>query len=364
MFGSALLDVAIGMAFLYLLLSLIASAVQEVIALVIQSRAANLLRGIRSVFSGSTLPSGDSYWETLYKHGLIRSLYQIPGVDYDESKARAFTRRITGSIRLGLRWLFGMKVPGRKATLEDLWLPAYIPSRTFALALRDIVIEAQKELPDQAGPVSLQFGQGSMAAALRALYNDASGSEQKLQTNLENWYNDAMDRVSGWYKRYTQNVLLVIGLVLAIVFNVSSIRIVRALWVDKDARTALASEADQYMKQHQIAPKDDTKPDADFDKLRGDLNGTISAYHGAVDSLLPVGWKQTPSTYWQIQKAEGGEAWKRYWLVFLGWVVTAVALSYGAPFWFDVLNKFMVVRSTVKPQEKSQTEGSKDARAT
>ena len=45
-----------------------------------------------------------------------------------------------------------------------------------------------------------------------------------------------------------------------------------------------------------------------------------------------------------------------------GWVMTALAISLGAPFWFDTLNKFMVVRSTVKPREKSQAEASKDAR--
>jgi hypothetical protein len=44
----------------------------------------------------------------------------------------------------------------------------------------------------------------------------------------------------------------------------------------------------------------------------------------------------------------------------LGWIITSIALSLGAPFWFDTLNKFMVVRSTVKPQEKSQTDKTKD----
>ena len=32
----------------------------------------------------------------------------------------------------------------------------------------------------------------------------------------------------------------------------------------------------------------------------------------------------------------------------------------GAPFWFDVLNKFMVIRATVKPREKSPDEASED----
>jgi hypothetical protein len=46
----------------------------------------------------------------------------------------------------------------------------------------------------------------------------------------------------------------------------------------------------------------------------------------------------------------------------IGWIVTALAVSLGAPFWFDLLNKFMVIRSTVKPYEKSAPEGSEDRR--
>jgi hypothetical protein len=43
----------------------------------------------------------------------------------------------------------------------------------------------------------------------------------------------------------------------------------------------------------------------------------------------------------------------------VGWLITALAVSLGAPFWFDMLNKFIVVRSTVKPHEKSLEEKSK-----
>ncbi len=38
----------------------------------------------------------------------------------------------------------------------------------------------------------------------------------------------------------------------------------------------------------------------------------------------------------------------------LGWILTAVAISMGAPFWFDMLNKVVAVRSSVKPQDGQQ----------
>ena len=371
MFGSAILDVAIGMAFLYLLLSLIASALQEVMALVVQSRSANLLRGIRSMLSGGTLPSGQTLLQALYNHGLVRSLYQVPGVDYVENRVRAKTRVFFGWVRLLLRWTFGMRVPGGRWDVNELLLPAYIPSRVFAVAMRDILVRnpgfltaAPAVVPEGAATNQVVLVDSKAAAnlaieALRALVKDARGDSAKLQENLENWYNDTMDRVSGWYKRYTQSVLLVIGLLLAIVFNVSSIKIVRALWVDKDARAALASEADAYMKKHEGAGPAPVTTPGGFSSFGDDLKGTVEAYHGAVDTLLPVGWKHSPGVYWTRLSVEKGQAAERYLLVLLGWIVTAIALSYGAPFWFDTLNKFMGVRSTVKPREKSQTEPSK-----
>ena len=43
-----------------------------------------------------------------------------------------------------------------------------------------------------------------------------------------------------------------------------------------------------------------------------------------------------------------------------GWLITALATTFGAPFWFDLLNRMMVIRSTVKPKEKSPDEPAVD----
>lgn len=37
-----------------------------------------------------------------------------------------------------------------------------------------------------------------------------------------------------------------------------------------------------------------------------------------------------------------------WWKVFLGWLITAIAISMGAPFWFDLLSRLMNVRNTKK----------------
>jgi len=189
---------------------------------------------------------------------------------------------------------------------------------------------------------------------------------QKFQTNLENWYNDGMDRVSGWYKRYTQKVLLIIGLAIAIGFNVDSIRVAHMLWVDRDARTGMANAAADYMKTHSASPASTGQPaNSGSSDLEADLQHRMESSVQAVkkvtgDYLLPLGWRHSRQEYLAY--------WDRDWkamicqtlLALIGWLITAGALSLGASFWFDTLNKIMVIRNTVKPQEKSQIEGSKD----
>jgi len=68
---------------------------------------------------------------------------------------------------------------------------------------------------------------------------------------------------------------------------------------------------------------------------------------------LPIGWSNEtdPRLNWN-----GGTLGEQIQWHLLGWLLTALAISLGAPFWFDLLNKFIVVRSTVKPKEKSAEE--------
>ena len=78
---------------------------------------------------------------------------------------------------------------------------------------------------------------------------------------------------------------------------------------------------------------------------------------------LPIGWddKSDPKrnfTGWTWKGDQGGW-WEQLQWHWLGWLLTALAISLGAPFWFDLLNKFIVIRSAVKPHEKSPEEESK-----
>jgi hypothetical protein len=359
MFGSVVLDVAIGMAFVYLLLSLIASAVQELLAAFMQLRAANLEKGLRSLFSGDSLGSGLDLVNSVYDHGLVRGLYSDPQKDSGILPSKF--RKMMNWVRQVMRKVVGIS-PDKPLTIQvdPLLLPSYIPSRTFALALIDVLNVNKKEGPEAMAAIkaALATCNNKAAQALLTLAIDAKGDVGVFQENLEEWYNDAMDRVSGWYKRYTQRALIGIGLLLAIALNVSSVRVARTLWLDRDARQAMVDAAGNYTKNNPTlaTPAATTDPV----KLKQQLQSDVDVFSDVTTkSLLPLGWKQPWHTYESYYRRDPKDALFTALTVLAGWFVTAVAISFGAPFWFDTLNKFMVVRSTVKPQEKSGEEPAK-----
>src|SRR4051794_29869861 len=127
MFNSGVLDVAVGLIFVYFLLSITSSALSELIEGMLKKRARNLERGIRELLGGKD----QTVWaQKLYSHPLISSLF--PGT-YDPTK-------------LGDKWYKGYQ--GR-------YLPSYIPRRNFALALMDIILpgeDAQRSGAEGATP--------------------------------------------------------------------------------------------------------------------------------------------------------------------------------------------------------------------
>jgi hypothetical protein len=332
-FGSEILDVAIGLTLMFLLLSLVCSSIKEALETVFKYRARDLERGIREMFGPS------------HANGLLRSFYQHPLIyglfrgDYDPNDS--------GN------------------------LPSYIPSRTFALTLMDLVKTATPAVPAdgvQASPeqggkifeakpsavddlktaVSRLPESSHLRGALLPLIEDARGDALRARQNIEDWYNSAMDRVSGWYKRRTQIVIALIGFAIAGGMNVDAIAITRYLNTSQTARSVMVSRAAARSEIMKPQSSDLTDP-----------MGWLVRQGG-----VPIGWRISP----ELGQTEGdfSRDWRKppvglaAWLVKIsGILFTGFAISLGAPFWFDVLNRFMVIRSTVKPEEKSPEEKSK-----
>ena len=157
---------------------------------------------------------------------------------------------------------------------------------------------------------------------LRVLAEQSAGSVERLRTAVEQWFDAAMDRVSGWYKRWTQLWQLIIGLILAVALNINIVTIGLTLWNDIPLRTAIVAEAEKLAQESESSPR--------LDQTRDLLKAT----------RLPLGW---PEGLPFIQRPFD---WKTFdGSLLAGWLLTAIGASFGAPFWFDLLNRFVKLRS-------------------
>jgi len=207
---------------------------------------------------------------------------------------------------------------------------------------------------------------GELDAARNAVVKLAAAANRDAamaRQNIETWFNNSMDRVSGWYKRRTQWFLLIAGMAAAMVMNVDSIFIARQLATNKVMRQSAVAAATEWSKAHaELVVKTDTiDPSSDTGKVVQEKTAAlVKQYDDAQEQLnkagLPLGWTPSWRAYWCDPQRDRSD----YLLKIFGLFITACAVSLGAPFWFDLLNKFIVVRSTVKPDEKSGTEAPKD----
>ncbi len=375
MFGSELLDVALGLMLVYLLLSLVASGVREMVEARLKTRSASLERGIREILRD---PTGEDLARALYEHPLVSSLYAG-----SYAPTAGLYRKLVPLTRRGLLGRLRGKEPGPHVgeeyrgvageagrgvatrLLAPSHLPSYIPASSFALALLDIAARgrpgAQGAHGADAPALTVEnvragierIGNPAVQRALLSAVDRAGGDMARAQLHVEAWFNGSMDRVSGWYKRHTQAFLFAFGLGAAVVLNVNTITIVEALSRHETLRAVVVSEAERVAAGHTL-PRD-----------------SLSARTADLEALgLPMGWRDG----WPGARVPGapdptaatGYEW--VWLnvvsPVVGWLLTAFAVSLGAPFWFDLLNRVMVIRSTVKPHEKSLEEGSEDRMGT
>lgn len=288
MFNLQLLDVAIGMAFVYLAMSLICSGINEWIAQLRDSRARYLQAWLAEVLKGTNWKT-EPLEETFKGHPLITAL-----------------------------------APKDKR-------PSYILPHTFLLALLDAVAPvneatAQRSLDEiRRGVIALS--DSDFRRTLLALIDSAGDNLEKVRQNIEDWFSDAMERLSGEYKRRSRSVILLLALVVTVGLNVSSFRLFSTLYRDSAVRAAVVATAERAAQQTDTSGQAPALPDVQ--RIQDELQALN----------LPIGWTD-PAL---IPAPTDVAGWA---LLVLGWLITAMAVSQGAPFWFDTLNKLVNVRTT------------------
>ncbi|MGC2743347.1 MAG: hypothetical protein WA672_09175 [Candidatus Angelobacter sp.] len=328
LFGSTILDVAVGLIFVYLLLAIICTSLNEWIAGALGLRAKTLELGIRQLLDEQPQPvkPGDPTSTAANKDWLIAEFYKHPLVT-------------------------GMKKGSQH--------PSYIPARTFATTLMDIISGPEAPLTF----ASLQAGinrlpPGDVKTALTSLLRTAGGTLSETRKSIEKWFDDSMDRVSGWYKRKTQLNTVIIALLLAIATNADTLRISSTLWHNPELRAEGVKLAEQRAEAAKNGSEttaanaptvETTYPDAS-DPLKPALKPVTQEEKAFLTNLL--GWESATN----FNGMDSRDHIKAILLMVLGWLLTVIAVSLGAPFWFDVLNKFINIRGSGKaPSELPKT---------
>ena len=300
MFGSVILEIAIGVIFIYLLLSLICSALNEWIARLLSLRSTTLEKGIQSLLNEA---KGGEFTKKLYEHSLIKVFTQ-PG------------------------WLDKLFKREPK--------PSYIPSRTFTLALLDTlgIAYSKKGLK---GIDKIQNNE--LRNSLQILLKEAGHDLEKAIKNIESWFNDTMDRISGWYKRKVQLIILVLALLVSVMLNADTFMIANGISSNDTMRTAIVAFAQEVSKQPLSAD------------AKTSLKRIEEIQKNFQNIQLPIGWSKRPKKLpkdelYVRDPREVPQGFTGWLLKVIGLLFTTIAISLGGPFWFDVLSKFINLRQT------------------
>lgn len=346
MFGSVILDVVIGLMFLYFFLGMLCSVIIEGIAAKRKWRAQDLYIAIQSL-----LGKDEAILKRFYASPLF--LGTTPE-EYFKSKSA-----------------------------ENKTTPSYISSRNFVLAL----LESLKGHPDIAEKIKTDPnafpidsvdnikklvqaipGDHTVKSALLPLLETAGGGDlNNAFEKIEKWYDEAMDRVFGGYKRYLQAWSLGVAFVVALTLNADTFAISKALYRDKTVRDSFVTMAQEVVQS----------PLPDDSKQKNEL---LNKYGEKLSALnLPIGWPKgifgpqnsqpqvnepdktsdkkepqakrtdtdkTPGTKeLQITEPQTLFAGAKDPSKLVGILFTALMVSLGANFWFDMLNKIIKFRS-------------------
>lgn len=370
LFGSTMLEIAISLFFIYLLLSLICSAVNEWLAGVLGLRAKTLREGIANLLDD---PDSEALAAEFYKHPLIaglsrgrgkkrlpsyipsstfvRALLDITELNNEpvdatdpneepESQHRLIAlykhvqAKLSQSESVGNSFELALLNVVEEAGLDQTKLEqaaTTLKNMTAArLALTDSVSNAAaKGVENQLAKEMLETVQG-LDQILSKGEEEAAATLASIQTGLESYFDDAMDRVSGWYKRRTQAIIIVLALAVSGFLNVDSVAITQNLAANGALRATIVAAAGEAVQNG-----DGT--------LGNSLDEALKVKDELAELGLPIGWQTADIP----DKDESDEniSWSLFLLSkVLGLIVTAVAVSLGAPFWFDLLNKLVNLR--------------------
>jgi hypothetical protein len=377
--ASTIVDIAIGMSFLFVMLSVMGSAVTEAISGVFSLRALTLRQGIERLLKDQTLT------RKLYEHPLIDGLTKDDDSDPAYIPSDLFARALVDVIA---RWDDTTDKAAPTAPSGVFRIFAALVHRNARRRIAKALSAAEPpKKPAQKGATTLEefkkrlaeatnFNEDTRAAVSALLDEGSIKTLEEAYERLAAWFDRSMESVSGWYKRSVQVLISSVAVILTVGLNVDTFVLVDSLSRDAVLRASVAAAIDAEVKngsaqfrtaeamvQAKKAEAQPLAPDApaiEPMKTEERIRTQVVDIKRGLDTLtLPVGWPEAGPLLCR-PGADGSPCDKRAlpvtfggWLRRMGgWIFTAIAISLGAPFWFDLLNKLINLRAAAPPPEK------------
>ena len=395
-----ILDVAIGMTFLFALLSMICSGINELIAWILSLRAVTLRAGIRALLTDEVLS------QRLFQHPLIVGLSprgwlakQEPHPSYipsgsfvtvlfdslggqalDAEKLRAAFAKLTTELAAQ-----SVQIPAEVTALLER-LPSSgtaagisvesaqavrLGLRQFVLSTPDCesravileLLDSQESLAGIRRILDSMKPDSALRGQLELLLDNSINAVADYRKRVQTWFDDAMERLTGMYKRRIQIVGVIVGISVAFIGGVDSGVIASFLMHDPVTRKAVADAAKQETEKYfQSLPKD-TGSESTAPPITADQNEALQKMTTQLaNTAVQVTSLQLPIGYTVLRQGHASPAlgnWRGvisflgYWFLrFLGMLFTGLAISFGAPFWFDLLSKLTNLRTSGPPPAK------------
>ena len=316
MSGFPILDLVVGIIFIYFLLSIISSSAVEMLLTGLRARARLLEEWLLTIFyKNVTQPDGTQVvlGKAIMDHDSVTALSgDSKSNDYLSPKnfASALLERIT----------------------FDPSNPTYSPQN-----IDDFITAISKtdSLPTEFQRVLLMYANDAKES-YKSVTEKTVSEIDIFRLKVENWFNSSMDRITGALKKkYSRPITLFVAIIVTVFLNADSISLAQYLYSNPEARTQLAIQANKFDSSAGSANA------AEFKNGMIQNSKDINIVKQGLHVALPLTWNDV-----ELKDANGKISGYLIFSKITGLLATILAIMMGAPFWFDILNKVSNLRGT------------------
>ena len=200
--------------------------------------------------------------------------------------------------------------------LKNKRFPNYIPESLFGEIIADI-------------------DNTKLGGLLGKLTDDVNKDIRNKKEQVQEAFEITLLKTRESYKRNIKLLTFFIGLLVTVSFNVDSIQIFKELAKNPETAAQMAELAESYIAQHDSLNIPESES---IKELKVELDNLYTSQIRGINSSMGIGWDNYPM--------EGNWFYR-----IIGWLITTLALSLGAPFWFDMLKKVINIKNELKPKE-------------